>query len=280
MNLTKISKTVDIERMQQSTVVMIGGANGLISDLVRSGVGKVVLLDFDQVESSNIARQDFFAPELGKKKIVALANRLLQINPNLEVETHLADYCTLTKEQHDRIFEGASLTIYATDFFPAQARGNVEALRSETPAIWIGLYKGGRAGEVIHFVPGVTPACFQCIAIDRYSAFKSGGAAIPSDDGTIFDLRFVDAVAGQIALGILNRGGDGRYGEMIEQLGDRNLLQVKMDPAYKLGDKDIFAKYLGDDPANFSFSTIALQMDPDERCEDCKHFGRANPIVE
>jgi ThiF family len=275
MNFNKISQSIDVDRMQNSKVVMVGGANGLVSDLVRCGLGKVVLIDFDHVESSNIPRQDFFTPELGRKKIEALANRLLQVNPDLNVETYVTDYCTFTHSKHDEVFEGANLAIYSTDFFPAQARGNVEALRSKTPAIWIGLYKEGRAGEVIHYVPGVTPACFQCIAIDRYKAFRSGGARIPSDGGTIFDLRQVDAVAGQIALGILNRGSEGRYGKLIDQLGDRNLLQIKMDPEYKLGSKDIFAKYLGDNPANFSFSTIALSMDPDDRCEDCPHFANA-----
>jgi len=42
-----------------------------------------------------------------------------------------------------------------------------------------------------------------------------------------------------------------------------------MDPDYRLAGKDIFAQYLGDHPANFSFTTIALPMERDEDCPDC-----------
>ena len=35
-----------------------------------------------------------------------------------------------------------------------------------------------------------------------------------------------------IVLGLLTRGADNRYGKLIEQLGDRNFLQIKIDPAW------------------------------------------------
>ena len=58
-------------------------------------------------------------------------------------------------------------------------------------------------------------------------------------------------------------------GQLIAKLGDRNLLQIKIDPDYRLGNQDIFGRYLGNHPANFSFTTISLPMEHDDNCPDC-----------
>jgi molybdopterin/thiamine biosynthesis adenylyltransferase len=272
MNFDRIAATIDVEAMQQSHVTSIGGAYGLLCDLVRSGLGAVALVDFDIISASNPARQDFYSTDLGQHKVEAAARYLKQINPDIEVECYVRDYCELSRDEHDRIFGDTDLFIYGTDFFPAQARGNLEALRAGKPAIWVGLYQGGRAGEIIYYVPGVTPACYRCICSSRYRAFAAGAANVTSTGATIHDLKLVDAIAGQVAVGIVTRGADNRMGRLIDQLGNRNLLQIKIDPDYRLAGKDIFAHYLGDDPANFSFTTIALPMEHDPDCPDCAHL--------
>ena len=137
------------------------------------------------------------------------------------------------------------------------------------------MYREGRAGEIVHWVPGITPACYRCACSSRYRAFAAqangagNGVHVPSSGGTIFDLHLVDAVAGQLALGILTAGADNRMGRLIHKLGNRNFLQIKIDADYRLGDRDVFAEYLGNHPANFSFSTIALPMEPERGCPDC-----------
>lgn len=269
MNFSRIISSVDVEILQASHVTMVGGAYNLCNDLVRCGVGSISMVDFDTVAASNIARQDFAATDIARSKVEVVAERLRHTNPEIEVETHILDYCVLSKEEHDRLFGHTNLLIYGTDFFPAQAKGNLEAIRLQTPALFIGLYKGGRAGEIIFWYPGITPACYRCICASRYQAFSQGQGSVSSQGGTIFDLRMVDAVAGHIALGLLTRGADNRFGRLIDQLGNRNLLQVKNDPEYTLNGKDIFSQYLGDHPANFSFTTIALLMDRDPHCPDC-----------
>jgi molybdopterin/thiamine biosynthesis adenylyltransferase len=269
MDFSRISPTVDVEVLQHSHVTMVGGAYNLSNDLVRCGVGSISLVDFDTVSPSNIARQDFNAADIARRKVEVAAERLIKTNPEVEVETHVLNYCALTEEEHDRLFGHADLLIYSTDFFPAQARGNREAIRLQKPALFIGLYSGGRAAEVIFWHPGQTPACYRCICSSRYQAFAQGQGNISSTGGTIFDLRIADAVAGQIALGLLTHGADNRMGKLITKLGNRNLLQTKIDPDYTLGGKDIFRRYLGDNPANFSFTTIALPMERDPNCPDC-----------
>ncbi len=272
MNFTRIIETIAVNVMLQSVVTIVGGAYGLARDLVRCGLGAITLLDFDRIDAANPARQDFYMNDLGRHKVTAVAEDLRRINPEVDVRVLTRDFCEMSPEEIDEHFGDTDLLVYATDHFPAQARGNIEALRLNKPAMWIGMYARGRAGEIIYHVPGLTPACYRCICASRYQAFPTGATRVPSTGGTILDLHLVDAVAGQIAVGMLTRGQDNRMGRLIEQLGDRNLLQIKIDPEYRLGEKDIFGLYLGNHPANFSFSTIALPMDRDASCPDCGHF--------
>jgi hypothetical protein len=274
MDFNRIAQTIDIETMQQAHVTIIGGAYGLARDLVHSGLGAVTLVDFDRVDATNPARQDFNSVDTGRYKAEVTAETLRKINPEVQVEHYMHDYCALSRQEHDNLFAHTDLFVFATDFFPAQARGNIEALRLGIPAIWIGLYRGGRAGEIVFHVPGKTGACFRCICGKRYQAFTKGKANVPSNGGTIFDLHLVDAIVGQIAVGILTDGANNRMGRLVNQLGQRNFLQVKIDPDYRLGGKDIFGQYLGNHPANFSFSTIALPMEHDSECPDCINYQK------
>lgn len=70
--------------------VGIAGAGGLGSNcamhLVRAGVKRLVIADFDVVSESNLNRQFFFRDQLGMKKVEALKANLLRINPEAEIE--------------------------------------------------------------------------------------------------------------------------------------------------------------------------------------------------
>lgn len=275
MNFDRIRPTIDVDRLQQSHATIVGGAYGLTQDLVRCGLGSLTYVDFDSIDASNPARQDFNMSDVGRHKAEALAATLRHINPEVEVNYLIRDFCDIARDEFDVQFGHTDLFIFATDFFPAQARGNLETIRLRKPAVWIGLYRGGRAGEIIYWMPGVTPACYRCVCSSRYRAFAAQAQSpgnethVPSTGGTILDLHLVDAVAGQLAVGLLTAGADNRMGRLISGLGNRNLLQTKIDPEYRLGNPDVFTKHLGDDPANFAFTTIALPMEPEPDCPDC-----------
>ena len=68
----------------------IAGAGGLGSNcamhLVRSGIRRLVIADFDRVSESNLNRQFFFADQVGRKKVEALGVNLLRIVPDLDLE--------------------------------------------------------------------------------------------------------------------------------------------------------------------------------------------------
>ena len=69
--------------------VGIAGAGGLGSNcamhLVRAGVQHITVVDFDVVNESNLNRQFFFRDQLGRKKVEALKENLLRIDPDADI---------------------------------------------------------------------------------------------------------------------------------------------------------------------------------------------------
>jgi sulfur carrier protein ThiS adenylyltransferase len=77
--------------MRRSSVG-IAGAGGLGSNvavaLARAGVGRLVIADFDRVEPSNLNRQQYFVDQVGERKVEALRENLLALNPYSLYEVH------------------------------------------------------------------------------------------------------------------------------------------------------------------------------------------------
>lgn len=81
------------EKMSQSTVAVCGlgglGSNIAIS-LARAGVGRLILIDFDEVDVTNLHRQQYKASQVGQKKTDALRENLAEISPYTEIVTYRA----------------------------------------------------------------------------------------------------------------------------------------------------------------------------------------------
>ena len=79
-----------MDKLQAATVMIVGlGAVGgyALEALARSGIGHLILVDFDVVEETNINRQILaLSSTLGQPKIEAAKKRVLEINPNCNVE--------------------------------------------------------------------------------------------------------------------------------------------------------------------------------------------------
>ena len=80
-----------MDKLKQSTVMVVGcGAVGsfAVESLARSGVGRLILVDFDKVEESNINRQLFaLDSSVGQSKVDVAKQRIHDINPEIIVDT-------------------------------------------------------------------------------------------------------------------------------------------------------------------------------------------------
>ena len=99
-----------------ASTVAVAGCGGLGSNaavaLVRAGVGRLILVDQDVVEASNLNRQYFFQGDLGREKVEALADHLRAINAAVSLELHRQ---TLTPADVPRLFARADVLIEAFD---------------------------------------------------------------------------------------------------------------------------------------------------------------------
>ena len=75
-----------------SATVAVCGLGGLGSNiaiaLARAGVGRLILIDFDRVDITNLHRQQYKADQIGMYKTVALAENLKEIAPYISIEVH------------------------------------------------------------------------------------------------------------------------------------------------------------------------------------------------
>ena len=83
--------TPEERTLLESVRVGIAGAGGLGSNcamhLVRAGVKHLTVVDFDVVNESNLNRQFFFRGQLGQKKVEAIKENLLRIEPDADIRT-------------------------------------------------------------------------------------------------------------------------------------------------------------------------------------------------
>jgi tRNA A37 threonylcarbamoyladenosine dehydratase len=126
-----------MEKLHSSHVAVfgIGGVGGHAVDaLVRSGIGTITIVDSDEVAVSNINRQ-LIATEktVGRKKVMAMKEHLLEINPSVEVHAHDCFFLPETQEMFN--FEQYDYVIDAVDTVTAKLALVEACEKAQTPII-------------------------------------------------------------------------------------------------------------------------------------------------
>ena len=102
-----------------AAVCGLGGlGSGIAIALARAGIGKLLLIDFDRVDITNLHRQQYKAEQIGICKTEALAENLREIAPYLEIETHTV---RLTEDNAAELLQGADIICEAFDDAQAKA---------------------------------------------------------------------------------------------------------------------------------------------------------------
>ena len=109
-------KNKKIKKKLKKSTVGIAGLGGLGSNvaisLARAGIGKLILIDFDKVELSNLSRQYYFLDQIGKLKVDALKDNIKKINPEIIIESF---NIKLKKGSMEKPFKDADVVIEALD---------------------------------------------------------------------------------------------------------------------------------------------------------------------
>lgn len=126
-----------MERLAASRVAVfgIGGVGGYaVEALVRSGIGAIDLIDDDKVCLTNLNRQIIATRKtVGRYKTDVMRERILEINPDCQVEVHPCFYLPENKEEFD--FTRYSYVIDAVDTVTAKIQLVLQAEETKTPII-------------------------------------------------------------------------------------------------------------------------------------------------
>lgn len=112
----------ELQKRFSAATVAICGLGGLGSNiaiaLARAGIGKLVLVDFDRVDITNLHRQQYKADQIGLYKTEALQANLLEIAPYTEVTTIAAK---VSEENAAQLLKGVDIVCEAFDNAEAKA---------------------------------------------------------------------------------------------------------------------------------------------------------------
>jgi molybdopterin/thiamine biosynthesis adenylyltransferase len=141
-------------------VVGAGGLGGpALLTLAAAGVGRLVVVDSDAVETSNLARQPLFGEaDLGARKAVAAAARLRATFPDVEVEAH---DMRLGPETAQALVGAADVTLDGTDNFATKFLLSDAAMRTRKPLVHGGVLR--TTFQLLTIAPTGLGGCLRCL---------------------------------------------------------------------------------------------------------------------
>ncbi|MDP2940293.1 MAG: molybdopterin-synthase adenylyltransferase MoeB [Candidatus Omnitrophota bacterium] len=149
------------EKLLKAKVLVIG-AGGLGSPsslyLASAGIGKIGIVDSDNVELNNLQRQIVHSTkEVGKPKVESAKERLSAINPDVKIVSYKL---RLTSENILDIIKDYDIVVDGSDNFPTRYLVNDACVLSKKPLSHAGIFRFD--GQAITIIPKVS-ACYRCL---------------------------------------------------------------------------------------------------------------------
>lgn len=150
------------QRKLKASSVLVIGTGGLGSPvslyLAAAGIGRIGLVDYDVVDSSNLQRQVIHGTStIGKLKVESARDKLIDLNPDIQVDVFNAPF---TSENALRIARDFDLILDGTDNFPTRYLTNDVAVFLGKPNVYASIYRFD--GQVSVFYAKEGP-CYRCL---------------------------------------------------------------------------------------------------------------------
>jgi molybdopterin/thiamine biosynthesis adenylyltransferase/rhodanese-related sulfurtransferase len=148
-------------KLKQAKVLCIG-TGGLGAPLglylAAAGVGRIGLVDFDTVDSTNLQRQILFSTsDVGRPKIAAAADRLRGLNPDIQIDTYDT---RLTSDNALDLFKDYDIIVDGTDNFPTRYLVNDACILLGKTNVYGSIFRF--EGQITVFgAPG--GPCYRCL---------------------------------------------------------------------------------------------------------------------
>jgi adenylyltransferase/sulfurtransferase len=153
---------MDGQRKLKAGSVLCIGAGGLGSPaamyLAAAGVGRIGIVDFDVVDFSNLQRQIIHGtPDVGRSKLASARDRLVAINPHIEVETFET---AVSSENALTLFEPYDVILDGTDNFPTRYLTNDACVLLGKPNAYGSIFRFEGQASVFATKDG---PCYRCL---------------------------------------------------------------------------------------------------------------------
>jgi adenylyltransferase/sulfurtransferase len=150
------------QRKLKATSVLMIGTGGLGAPtgmyLAAAGIGRLGIVDFDVVDSSNLQRQIIHGTkDVGRRKVDSARDRLADINPFIELETHET---RLTSENALGLFANYDIIVDGTDNFPTRYLVNDACVLTGKPNVYASIFRFEGQSSVFWAERG---ACYRCL---------------------------------------------------------------------------------------------------------------------
>jgi adenylyltransferase/sulfurtransferase len=164
------------KRLKVASVLCIGtGGLGspLLLYLAAAGIGRIGIVDFDVVDTSNLQRQVIHGTSwVGKPKIESAKNRILEINPHCQVDLYET---RLTSENALDIIRPYDIVVDGTDNFPTRYLVNDACVLLNKPNVYGSIFRFEGQATVFNYEggpnyrdlypepppPGMVPSCAE-----------------------------------------------------------------------------------------------------------------------
>ncbi|MBW3582225.1 MAG: molybdopterin-synthase adenylyltransferase MoeB [Euryarchaeota archaeon] len=210
--------------------VLIVGAGGLGSPaalyLAAAGVGRIGLVDFDTVDSTNLQRQVLYGEkDVGRKKLVAAKERLEDLNPNVTVETHDT---ALTSQNALDLVAQYDVVADGTDNFQTRYLVNDACVLAGKPNAYGSIYRFEGQASVFGAPNG---PCYRCL----YATPPPPGLVPSCAEGGVLGVLpgIIGSIQATETIKLLLGGGDTLAGRLLlfdAWSMDFTTVQVQRDP--------------------------------------------------
>ena len=149
------------EKLKKASVLIIGvGGLGspLAMYLAASGIGALGLVDFDEVDESNLQRQVLYSTaDVGQAKVEVACQKIKAINPYVNVKVFNQ---ALDRGNAKDLFARFDIVVDGTDNFPTRYLVNEVCMELGKPNVYASIH--GFEGQLTTFIKGQGP-CYRCL---------------------------------------------------------------------------------------------------------------------
>ena len=200
------------KKLKQAKVLVVG-AGGLGSPvllyLAAAGVGRIGVIDHDEVDLTNLQRQIIHTDQSqGMPKVFSARERMLALNPHVDVRPY---HRKLTEEIAETLFADYDLIVDGTDAWPIRELINRAAVATGRPVVSGAI--SAWEGQVTIYDPSHGAPCMACVFPQ---APAPGMAATCSESGVIGALPgVIGAMMASETVKTLTGAGDPLRGRML-----------------------------------------------------------------